>query len=114
MTATAEITVKQIDDALLVANAALRFNPAAQSGKSSSQKGSLLSQLMPRRPPAPEKSRKESTNNKGRQQVWTIRDGEAAAISVSTGTTDGIWTEITQGELQAGTALLVGSAKAGR
>lgn len=114
MTATAEIAVKQIDDALLVPNAALRFNPAAQSGKSSSQKGSLLSQLMPRRPPAPEKSRKESTNNKGRQQVWTIRDGEIVAISVSTGTTDGIWTEITQGELQAGTALLVGSAKAGR
>ncbi len=114
MTATAEITVKQVNDALLVPNAALRFNPAAQSGKSSSQKGSLLSQLMPRRPTGPEKSRNESTNNKGRQQVWTLRDGETVAISVSTGTTDGIWTEITQGELQAGTALLVASAKAGR
>jgi len=115
MTATAEITVKQIDDALLVPNAALRFNPAAQTGKSSSQKGSLLSQLMPR-PPGPglKKAQKEITNNKGRQQVWTIRDGETVAIAVSTGTTDGIWTEITQGELQAGTALLVGSAKAGR
>ena len=115
MTATAEITVKQVNDALLVPNAALRFNPAAQSGKSSSQKGSLLSQLMPR-PPGPglTKAQKEITNNKGRQQVWTLRDGEPVAIPVSTGTTDGIWTEITQGELQAGTALLVASVKAGR
>lgn len=114
MTATAEITVKQVNDALLVPNAALRFNPAAQSGRSSSQKGSLLSQLMPRPPPGPAKSRNESTNNKGRQQVWTLRDGEPVAIPVISGTTDGIWTEITQGELQAGTALLVASAKAGR
>ena len=115
MTATAEITVKQVNDALLVPNAALRFSPAAQSGRSSSQKDSLLSQLMPRPPgPSPKNAQKEISNDKGRQQVWTLRDGEPVAIAVSTGTTDGIWTEITRGELQAGTALLVASVRAGR
>jgi HlyD family secretion protein len=112
MTATAEITVKRIDDALLVPNAALRFNPTVQTGnKSSSRKGSLLSQLMPR-PPGLKKARKEREDNEGKQEVWILRDGAPVAIPVSIGTSDGIWTEITQGELHAGTALLVATVKA--
>ena len=112
MTATAEITVKQIDEALLVPNAALRFNPVAQeSKKSSSSKGGLLSQLMPR-PPRLEKAQKENMEAKGRQQVWVLEDGFPVAIPVSTGISNGIMTEITQGNFEAGTALLVGTKKA--
>jgi len=114
MTATAEITVKRIDEALLVPNAALRFNPIVQaSNKSSSGKGSLLSRLMPR-PPGLKKAQNKNDDKKGQQQVWILKDGAPVAIPVSTGTSDGIRTEITQGELQAGTALLVATVKSQR
>lgn len=116
MTATAEITVKRIDKALLVPNAALRFNPAVQdSNQSSPNKGGLLSQLIPRPPgPALKKAQKENMDKKSQQQVWILKDGAPVAVPVSTDTSDGIWTEITQGDLQAGTALLVGTTKATR
>src|SRR5690606_35064988 len=47
MTATAEITVAEVKDALVVPNAALRFTPPAAEDKSS---GGLLRALFPGRP----------------------------------------------------------------
>ena len=46
MTATAEITVKQVKDAVLIPNAALRFAPPARAEQPS---GGLLSALIPMR-----------------------------------------------------------------
>lgn len=113
MTATAEITVKRIEDALLVPNAALRFNPLVQkSNKSSSGQGSLLNQLMPR-PPRLQKALKEPVDTTGQKQVWVLKGGMPVAIPVSIGTTDEIWSEVIQGELQAGTPLLVATVKTG-
>lgn len=78
-------------------------------------KGSLLSQLMPRPlGPGLQKAQKEDEDTKGEEQVWILKDGAPAAIPVSIGTSDGIWTEIIQGELQAGTPLLVATAKGTR
>lgn len=111
MTATAEIVVNRIDDALLVPNAALRFKPTSPSGgESASRSGSLLSKIMPR-PPHIKKERKENTKQKGQQQVWVLRAGEPVAIPVTTGMTDGIWSEVTGGDLQTGIALLVSAVK---
>ena len=47
----------------------------------------------------------------GQQRVWILREGVPAAIPVTVGATDGIWTEVTGGELQPNTAVVVSSIK---
>lgn len=114
MTATAEIVVKRVDQALLVPDAALRFNPETRTNRpAAARQGSLLGQLMPR-PPSPAKSSTTEGRSKDQQRVWTLRGGVPVAIPVHIGSGDGVWTEVTGGELQPGTALLVDVAKAER
>jgi HlyD family secretion protein len=43
----------------------------------------------------------------GMHEVWTLQAGRPVAISVQTGATDGVDTEILSGDLKAGTALIV-------
>jgi len=106
MTATAEIIVREIADAVLVPNAALRFKPKVQAAKSSSGGGSLFGRLMPR-PPAVKKNQMADAGDKGQQRVWVMRDGAPVALPVNTGASDGLWTEIQGGALQAGVAVVV-------
>jgi len=113
MTATADITVKRIENAILVPNAALRFPPPAQEEQVKSRGGSLISQLMPR-PPSATKSREEAVEGKKQQQVWTLRDGQAVAITVTTGSTDGIMTGVTGGDIEPGMALIVDTVSTDR
>ena len=49
MTATADITVQQIEETLLIPNAALRFTPVVQETAAPSG-GGLISKLLPRPP----------------------------------------------------------------
>ena len=104
MTATADIMVNQIDDALLIPNAALRFSPPALDTQKSG--GGLLRSLLPR-PPHPAKNREEPSNGKKQQRVWALLDGQAVAISVTTGATDGVNTEALSGDIEPGTRLIV-------
>lgn len=106
MTATAEIVVKKVQDAILAPNAALRFSPPAQSKGSTGGGGSLLSKLMPR-PPRSSGRNQEEKNPDGQQRVWVLRDGQPTALPVTVGATDGSMTEITGGGLEPGTPLLV-------
>jgi HlyD family secretion protein len=111
MTATAEIVIDEIVDALLVPNAALRFNPPAAEGSAApSTSGGLVSRLMPR-PPGRAQTRRESMPQEARQ-VWTLRNGQPVALLVQTGATDGYRTQILDGDLQPGTALIVDSDSA--
>ena len=108
MTATADITIKKIDNAVLVPNAALRFTPPADTAGMSekqSSNGSVISKILPR----PPRQQKNSTQVlEGSQPcVWTVRSGIPFPIPVTTGASDGIKTEITSGDLQPGTALIV-------
>jgi HlyD family secretion protein len=111
MTATANITVKEVHDALLVPNAALRFVPPVKSngnGGKSQNSGSVLSRLFPRpRHDAPVKKEITGKGSKKAQQVWVLRDANLVPLSVTTGATDGTSTEITGGELQAGQEVVV-------
>jgi len=102
MTATAEVTVKKIDNTMLVPNAALRFTPPVVVQQDNEGSGSLLGNLLPR-PPSSVKSRIDMKQ----QQVWTVRDGEAVVIPVNTGSTDGVMTEVISGDIQAGMELIV-------
>ena len=110
MTATAEIVVNEIQDAVLVPNAALRFTPpAAQGTAAPTSSGGLVTRLMPH-PPGRTQPRREPVPQL--KQVWTLRGGQLLAIPLSTGATDGLRTQVVEGELQPGTALIVDSRTA--
>jgi HlyD family secretion protein len=112
MTATADITVRKISDAILVPNAALRFTPPADTidtAETQSGNGGIISRILPRPPRHKKNSSGQdsiSAKNPG-HSVWTVRDGSAVPIIVATGATDGIRTEITGGDVQPGTPLIV-------
>jgi HlyD family secretion protein len=104
MTATADIVVRRVEDALLVPNAALRFSPPAnqQAGKRD-----LLSRLLPR-PPRRDRNPAPAVPKDGWQRVWHLgADGQPQAVAVRLGASDGRMSEVLEGELTAGTALLL-------
>jgi len=106
MTATADITVKRIENALLVPNGALRFTPPIQKKPRSS--ASFISQLTRRGPPrSASKKRTAAGNNNNQQRVWILRDGRPADVAITIGATDGIMTEVLKGDVEPGTALIV-------
>ena len=104
MTATADIMVQQIDDALLVPNAALRFTPPTLDSQKSGD--GLLRSLLPR-PPHPAKNREKADTDEKKQKVWRLHNGQAVATSITTGATDGINTEVLDGDIEPGTVLIV-------
>ena len=112
MTATADITVKKIENALLVPNAALRFTPPAVREQAAAGGGSLLSKLLPR-PPRGAKKGDDGGGPRKRQVVWTLRDGQPVAIAVKTGSTDGAMTEIIDGKIEAGAEVLIDTVTPG-
>ena len=114
MTATAEITVRNVENALLVPNAALRFTPPVQEDQAPSKGGSIVSRILPRPPRSRSKQPEDATSDKGQQRVWSLRDGQPVAIPVTTGSTDEIMTEVTDGDVEPGMALIVDTASAGR
>ena len=95
MTATADITVADIDDALVVPNAALRYAPPriADDGGDDARSG-LLGMLMP---DAPEEEAQGDTRT-----LWVMRDGMPQEIEVVAGRSDGSVTEILDGALTDG------------
>jgi len=102
MTATAAIIVNRFENALLIPNAALRFSPPPPANK---QSGFSFS-FFPRRPPSAQQRPRE-VNGKGRSsQVWLLRDGAPVAIPITTGASDGQWTQVLSGEVRPGDALL--------
>ena len=106
MTATADILVKQIKDSLLVPNAALRFSPSNEETHSSNN-GGFMKSIMPR-PPSNSKTQVESNDADNLQQhVWILRDNQPIAINVTTGSTNGINTEIISGDLKADMPLII-------
>jgi len=107
MTATADITVKKVEDAILIPNIALRFSPPVQEKQSSSGR-SALSRLLPRPPRRQASNQSESKKDKGNVRVWTLKDGNPFAIPVTISLTDGQMTEVLAGDIEPGVELLVG------
>ncbi|MBA6292242.1 efflux RND transporter periplasmic adaptor subunit [Colwellia sp. MB3u-70] len=105
MTATADILVKQVKDALLVPNAALRFSPPVLAKKTASNDNLIIS-LIPRRPSRTKPQDTANANNK-QQKLWLLRDGQPVAIAVTTGSTDGIKTEIINGDIETDMPLII-------
>jgi HlyD family secretion protein len=118
MTATAEIRVAEVSDALLVPNAALRFRPPETGGadaQGTAQRRGMVAMLLPRPPSASRRPRTPEADPKDHhQRVWVLRDGRPEAIAVRTGATDGVLTQILEGPLEPGTEVLVDTLTSGR
>jgi len=114
MTATADITINKVDNAILVPNAALRFTPPIKEKEAPSSGSGLLNMLLPRRHGPPSKQRKDLTADKKLQHVWTLRDGKLFAIAISIGTTDGRMTEVTSGDIEPGMPIVVDMVRSER
>jgi HlyD family secretion protein len=102
MTATAEIKVEEVKDALLVANAALRYAPPVTS---SSDQRSFLQRILPGRPNFRQASRPAAKGNE--RTVWVLDKGKPRSIPLRTGATDGRNTEVRDGELVVGQAVII-------
>lgn len=104
MTATADIIVKKIENAVLIPSAALRFTPPIQEEKKPST--GLVGAILPR-PPSSKTQQHEETTNKKQQRVWMIRDKQLSAISVTIGSASAGMTEVVAGDIQPGMAVVV-------
>ncbi|MFN3533992.1 MAG: efflux RND transporter periplasmic adaptor subunit, partial [Desulfatiglandales bacterium] len=111
MTATAEIVVRQVKDALLIPNSALRFTPPKTTAPSQFQKRGILGAVFPFRPSpqVPEKS--EHKKNKAERLIYKLEGDRLAEVKVLIGDTDGKYTEIRSGELKEGDLVAVGIAQ---
>lgn len=105
MTATANIVVERVADVLLVPNAALRFSPPAE--EEARQGGGLLGRLIPHPPRGASKNGERPSADQRMQRVWVLKDGKPIPVRIATGPTDGITTEVVQGEIEAGAPLIV-------
>lgn len=111
MTATATITTVERSDALRVPNAALRYTPATPAAASASTGGSsIVGSMMPRAPGSGRRS--AGTDIQQVRQVWVLDNGQARAVPVQPGVSDGRLTEVTETPLQPGMAVIVGQGAA--
>jgi HlyD family secretion protein len=104
MTGTADIVTVTHENVLLVPNAALRFTPASTSAPAGGPPGGFVGKLMPRPPSQPAKPPVSAAN--GRPRVWVPRDGQATAIDIQTGATNGQVTEVLGTALAAGAQVI--------
>ena len=84
MTAVADVVISRSENALLVSNATLRFQP----------------QELRDEPAKPNATPSET-------RVWTLRENTLTPLIVKTGLSDGLYTEILSDALQVGTLLVV-------
>jgi HlyD family secretion protein len=107
MTANAVITVQQLKDVILVPNAALRFTPPAEK-KAKSSGGGIFGAMF-RRPHSAK--RRIDTSKDAARKVWILRDVEAESLAVTTGASDGRFTEILSSNLAPGVAVVVDASR---
>lgn len=105
MTATADITVKKLENVVLIPSAALRFSPPVKQVEKKSS-GGIVGSLLPRPPRQEEKQREESGSNKQQKQIWTLKDGRLSPVSITIGASNGGLTEVTSGDIQPGTEVV--------
>lgn len=109
MTATAEIRVAEVKDALLVPNAALRYRPPSDDAE---PQRSFLDRILSGRPQFRQASQRE--DKKGARTVWVLEDGKPVAVPVTTGASDGRNTEVTGGSLEVGQSVIIDQTTAKR
>jgi len=108
MTATADITVTEVTDALLLPNAALRFEPpVTEEAPTKDDEGGLLRSIMPGPPGRRGQGPASSVAADGARRVWILEGGALTPVAVTLGVSDGSFTEIKGGALSAGSQVVV-------
>lgn len=107
MTATANIMVRSIENALLVPNAALRFTPPAPEQAQESR--GLVGAMLPSRPRRPPERRDAEAG----RQVWVLRGGEPVAVAIDTGPSNGRFTVVEAGPLTTDSRVIVDLVRQG-
>lgn len=112
MTATAEITTLVKENALLVPNAALRFEPQKTQKANTT---SILSKIFPRRPRRSDENKQATKDfiQGDAQNLWVLKNGAPEAMQVIIGASNGRYTEIIKGELKEGMMVIVNSTAGG-
>jgi HlyD family secretion protein len=102
MTATAGITTLQVNHALVVPNAALRFSPPVRANGSAPKQG-IVSSLVPKPPGMSSKRSNGNGGSDGGDRVWILSGkGEPKPVPVTKGATDGRFTEVASPLLEVG------------
>lgn len=109
MTATAEINVQMVEDALLIPNAALRYAPPADTSSGSGK--SFIQSLLPG-PPRSAAVPKSKETKSGERRIWILRENIPVSVNVRTGVTDGIKTQVLEGELKPDDRVIVDTVTA--
>jgi HlyD family secretion protein len=105
MTATVRIVAQKISDTLRVPNAALRYTPPQKTEVSANWRR-LLNRFI-RLSKADDPSAETQRWKIGYARVWCLRQGQLTPVSVRTGMTDGLYTEILEGDLDPGMQVAV-------
>jgi HlyD family secretion protein len=116
MTAASTIVATERTDVLLVPNTALRFTPsqASATAPAAAASGSVISKLIPRMPrQGARRSAGTSDATAASRQIWILKDGEAVALMVKTGISDGRMTEVSSPDLKEGMLVITDQRAAG-
>ncbi len=109
MTATAQVTVQEIANALLIPNAALRYSlPVAAKEQSFS-----LSRLFLPRMPRNEKPARTETIG-GERTIWVLKNNVPEAVQITTGASDGKLTEVVKGDIAPDDQLVIAAKQTGK
>ncbi|WP_204508317.1 efflux RND transporter periplasmic adaptor subunit [Aestuariivirga litoralis] len=107
MTATAQIVVQEVADALAVPNAALRYTPP----KEQKQPGfSVMNMFIPRMPPARKNTAPAAD---GTRTLYVLENGAPKEVTVHVGVTDGKDTVIESGGVKPGDEVIISSRTSG-
>lgn len=93
MTATAEIVTTNIEDAVLVPNAALRFAPQSAPAEAAPSRGPL-SAIMPRMRMRPRGGQQQQGEARRFGRVYILEDGMPVPVIFRAGATDGRMTQV--------------------
>lgn len=109
MTASATIRTAHKENVLLVPNSAFRFSPAA------SGKGAKKSQIMvgpPHRTTENKVSKEVGPQEGTEKDLYVLRDGKAQKVTVLTGVSDGLHTEVVSGDITENDQVIVDQQRA--
>lgn len=109
MTATAQVTVQEISNALLVPNAALRYSPPVAAQQ---QSFSLSRLFLPRMPRNQKPARTETVA--GERTIWVLKNNVPGAVQITTGASDGKMTEVVKGDISPDDLLIIAAKQAGK
>ncbi|MCF8146295.1 MAG: efflux RND transporter periplasmic adaptor subunit [Deltaproteobacteria bacterium] len=105
MTATADIIVKKVEEALLIPNAAFRFTPQVENKDESSR--SLVYSLMPRLPRRRSATLEKTPSAGNGRRIWILENGHPRAVTIQVGASDGAKTQVMGNALAPGMEVIL-------